>query len=324
MPRNELPAPEPSPDELELPPLDGEGDDEPSAEGAEDEDLAVRDVDDPYDDAEAGDDDPGDELDASDEPSALADEDVGFASDDDEAPPEAPSESMVGDEDAPGVAGEDFGLIEGGDSIRDGGEEGFDVPEPELRVEDLPRLDAGDDDDLTVEETISDSLAASELRWDDRGFERLFSRAIGHVVRIRARGGLEATLDDGSVVRSLDGGQTWSAADHETEDDEALLTRGRARALLREGAGVLRAVDDGPLVLVESTAEATAFTLLDDGSILAATDTARGARLVRIPLDGAATVVAEEESTIEAVAVDLRSGIVYCGGAFGVSAYRPG
>src|SRR6185437_14296371 len=188
--------------ELELPPLDGEGDDDPSPVADED-DVAVRDDDDPYDDAAGDDADFTDGVDTSDEPSALADDDVGFTADDDEPLEDAPGESMLGDEDAPGVAGEDFGLVEDGDSIRDAGEEGFDAPEPELRVEDLPRLDAGDDDDLSVEE-IGVPLAGPELRWDDRGFDRLFARALGHVVRIRVRAGLKVALEDGTALRSLD------------------------------------------------------------------------------------------------------------------------
>ncbi|HEY1957186.1 MAG TPA: hypothetical protein VGH28_16320 [Polyangiaceae bacterium] len=320
-----MPRPDPQPSEelLELPPLDGEGDDEPSDDAPrEDEDVAVRDDADPYDDAAGDDADFSEGVDTADEPSALADDDTGFSTEDDEPIEDAPGESMLGDEDAPGVAGEDFGLVDGGDSIRDGGEEGFDAPEPELRVEDLPRLDAGDDDDFSVAE-IGEVIAPPELRWDDRGFDRLFARALGHVVRIRVHAGVEVVLEDGTALRSLDGGETFGAADHDGDDDEALVARGRVRALLRDGVGVLRAVDDGPLVLLESTDDATAFTLLEDGSILAARDGAPGARLVRIPLEGGATVVAEEESTIEAVAVDPRSGIVYCGGAFGLSAYRP-
>jgi len=309
----------PSAENLELPPLDGGTEEDASIE-AED-DVAVRDDDDPYDDSTGKDDDFSPPIDAADEPSALGDGELGVAMAEDEAPDELPSESMLGDEDAPGVLGEDFGIVDGGDGVRDAGEEGFDAPEPELRVEDLPRLDEGDDDDLSVEEAV-EAVDGPELRWDDRAFERVARRAIGHVVRIRLRGGIEVSLEDGSALRSVDGGETFSGADHDSDEDEALVTRGRARALLRDGVGVLRAIDDGPLTLVESTADATAFTLLDDGSLIAALDTPERTRLVRIAIDGTATVVAEEESTIEALALDPRTGVIWAGGAFGLVAYR--
>ena len=57
-------------DDLELPPLDGGAEEDASIE-AED-DVAVRDEDDPYDDATGKDDDFTAPLDASDEPSFLA------------------------------------------------------------------------------------------------------------------------------------------------------------------------------------------------------------------------------------------------------------
>ena len=104
--------------------------------------------------------------------------------------------------------------------------------------------------------------------------------------------------------------------------DEALVSRGRGRALLRDGVGILRAIDDGPLTLVESTEAATAFTLLDDGSLIVAMDQPDKTRLVRIDALGTATVVAEEDSTIEALAADPRTGVVWAGGAFGLVAYR--
>lgn len=330
--------PEPTSDaELDLPPLDGAADDDEAP--APHEDLSVRAEDDPYDDAEAGDEALRAELDSPDEPSAVGDADVGFAAEAPEpvAAPDPREESMLGDEDAPGTAGEDFGIVDGDDAVRDAGEEGFDAPEPELRVEDLPRLDEGDDDNLTVDEAAEDVLLPAELRWDDRGFERVANRAVGHVVRVRLRVGLfdppdggagggssvgsalDVTLDDGSTLRSVDGGETFHAAEHDGDDEEALIARGRVRALLREGVGVLRAVDEGPLVLVESTAEASAFTVLNDGSLVVAID----ARLLRVSLDETTTLVAEEENAVEALASDERSGLVWSGGAFGLVAYKP-
>ncbi len=317
-----MPNPPLHTDELELPPLDGAGDDEAPLD--EPHDVADSDEGDPYDDAAGEDAHFVDKLEALDEPSALGDDEAGFAGGmEEEASDTDGSESLLGDEDAPGVQGEDFGIDDGNESIRDGGEEGFDAPEPELRVEDLPRLDEGGDDDLTIEEAADVVIASSELRWDDRGFERALARAVGHVVRIRLHAGIVITLEGGSVMRSVDEGMTFSAADDVEEDEEALLSRGPARALLRDGVGVLRAIDDGPLTLVESTADATAFTLLDDGSLIVAIDGPDRARLVRVRVDGIATVVAEEESPIEALAADLHTGLVWAGGAFGLVAFRP-
>ncbi len=309
----------PVPEELELPPLDGASEEvDPSAE----DDLSMGDDANPYDDATGDDDDFVEKLDTSHEPSALGDDAAGLMGGEGDALEDAPGETMIGDEDAPGVAGEDFGLIDTGDSVRDGGEEGLGTPEPELRVEDLPRLDEGGDDDLSIEDGNDVVVASNDLRWDDRGFERAVARPIGHVTRIRLRGGIEVALEDGSVLRSVDGGATFFSADHVSEDDEAILTRGRARALLREGVGVLRAIDDGPLTLVEATAAATAFTLLDDGSLIAAIDGPERSRLVCVGVDGIATVVAEEESPIEALAAEPRTGLVWAGGAFGLIAFR--
>jgi hypothetical protein len=91
---------------------------------------------------------------------------------------------------------------------------------------------------------------------------------------------------------------------------------------MRDGVGVLRSIDDGPLTLVESTAGATAFTLLDDASLVVAMDGPERARLVRIGLDGVATVLAEEDVSIEALATDPRTSLVWAGGSFGLVSYR--
>jgi hypothetical protein len=305
-------------DDLELPPMDGA--EEEDASVPHEDDVAIRDEDNPYDDATGNDADFTEGVSDDDEESAIGDDATGVGEVEDQLPPELMSESMLGEDDAPGVAGEDFGLIESSEAVRDGGEEGFDAPEPELRAEDLPPLDAGDDDEMSVEEATD--LSPVELRWDDRVFERALVKRVGHVTRIRLRAGIVITLEDGTVLRSDDNGETFIVADHDHEDDEALVSRGRGRALLRDGVGILRAIDDGPLTLVESTEAATAFTLLDDGSLIAAIDQPDKTRLVRIDALGTATVVAEEDSTIEALAADPRTGVVWAGGAFGLVAYR--
>src|SRR3954471_7109324 len=102
----------PEPNEgLDLPPLDG-GSDEPAIE-AED-DVAIRDEENPYDD-ETGDDadfteglladdETGDDADftegllADDETSALGDDAAGVGETDDDVPAELQSESMLGEE----------------------------------------------------------------------------------------------------------------------------------------------------------------------------------------------------------------------------------
>jgi hypothetical protein len=306
-------------DELELPPLDGAEEEETSEE--HEHDVAIRDDGaNPYDDTTGDDADFSEGVTDDDEESALDDDTTGVAEALDQLPPELMSESMLGEDDAPGVAGEDFGLIESSEAVRDAGEEGFDAPEPELRAEDLPPLDAGDDDEMSVEEAAD--LTPAPLRWDDRVFERVLAKRVGHVIRIRLRAGVFVTLEDGTALRSDDNGETFIVADHDHDDEEALVSRGRGRALLRDGVGVLRAIDDGPLTLVESTEAATAFTLLDDGSLIVAIDQPDKTRLVRIDALGNATVVAEEDSTIEALAADPRTGVVWAGGAFGLVAYR--
>ena len=307
-------------DDLELPPMDGAEEEDVSV--PQEDDVAVRDDDEknPYDDATGDEAEFSEGVSDDDEESAIGDDATGVGEVEDQLPPELTSESMLGEDDAPGVAGEDFGLIESSEAVRDAGEEGFDAPEPELRAEDLPPLDAGDDDEMSVEEATD--LAAAPLRWDDRVFERVLVKRVGHVIRIRLRAGIVITLEDGTALRSDDGGETFIVADHDHDDDEALVSRGRGRALLRDGVGILRAIDDGPLTLVESTEAATAFTLLDDGSLIAAIDQPDKTRLVRIAVDGSATVVAEEDSTIEALAADPRTGVVWAGGAFGLVAYR--
>jgi hypothetical protein len=311
--------PELDKDDLELPPLDGGTEEDAGIEQGDD--VAIRDEDNPYDDATGDDADFTEGVSDADEESALGDDAAGVGAIEDELPPELQSESMLGEDDAPGAAGEDFGLVESTEAVRDGGEEGFDAPEPELRVEDLPRIDAGDDDEMSVEEATED-LVAADLRWDDRVFERVLRKSIGHVVRIRLHGSIDVALEDGTVLRSDDAGETFVLSDADHLEDEALVSRGRGRALLRDGVGILRAIDDGPLTLVESTEAATAFTLLDDGSLIAALDQPDKTRLVRIAVDGVATLVAEEESTIEALAADVRRGLVWAGGAFGLVAYR--
>ncbi|HEY2365244.1 MAG TPA: hypothetical protein VGH87_02620, partial [Polyangiaceae bacterium] len=192
-------------EDLELPPLDGGTEEESSIE--REDDVAIRDEENPYDDATGDDADFSDGVADDDEESALGDDTAGVGEIEDQLPPELLSESMLGEDDAPGVAGEDFGLVESAEAVRDGGEEGFDSPEPELRAEDLPPLDgAGDDDEISVEEATD--LSPAELRWDDRVFERVLAKNIGHVVRIRLRAGVVVTLEDGKVLRSDDGGET--------------------------------------------------------------------------------------------------------------------
>jgi hypothetical protein len=324
---------------LELPPSDGDNapNDESAPEAGDDLDAIPADAaNDPYEDA-TGEDDPFDaELDASlDSASALDDDVVGMTEPDHEAPEMALSETVLGDDEPPGVQGEDFGLDDRSEGeIRDAGEEGFDAVEPELRVEDLPQLDEGDDEELSVEEATESQPSMVELRWDDRGLGREALHPVGHVIGLRVRAGLEIALADGSALRSVDGGRTFSAADHVDVEDEPVLVRGRSRALLREGVGVLRSLGDGPLVPLESTAGATAFTLLEDGTVIAAIEGENDrSQLVSVSVQGTCTIVADVSmecddeahgggAAVEALVADERAGLIWAGGAFGLLAFR--
>lgn len=331
------PSPITDDEPLELPPSDGDtiDDDEESA-SADDVASVPADAADPYDDA-TGEDAPLEaEVDLDgDEASAVGDDDVGFAVHEQDVPEMALSEAALGDEEPPGVHGEDFGIVDDEkDEVRDAGEEGFDSAEPELRVEDLPQLDEGGDDELSLEEAIEPQPSTAELRWDDRSFERHALHRLGHVVGLRARGGLEVLLADGSALRSVDRGRTFSVADHVDLDDEAVVERGRARALLREGVGVLRTLGDGPLVPLESTEGAMAFTLLEDGTVIAAIESEGDrSQLVSVSVEGTCTIVADvsmecdDESqggspAVEALVADERAGLVWVGGAFGLLAFQ--
>jgi len=335
LPRTERNEDEP----LELPPSDGDNVESDESAPTTDDDLDAIPADaasDPYEDA-TGEDDPVDEeLDALDSASALGDDVVGMVEQDHEAPEMALSESALGDDEPPGVQGEDFGLDDRSEGeIRDAGEEGFDAVEPELRVEDLPRLDEGDDEELSVEEATESQPSMAELRWDDRGLAREALHPVGHVVGLRVRAGLEIALADGSGLRSVDGGRTFSASDHVDVEDEPVLVRGRSRALLREGVGILRSLGDGPLVPLESTAGATAFTLLEDGTVIAAVEGENErCQLVSVSVQGSCTIVADvsmecddeggrdTSTTVEALAADERAGLIWAGGAFGLLAFR--
>jgi len=173
-------------DELDdLPPIDG---DEVEEEGLEAEDLDEEPADggDPMDDS-TGEGDPLEEIEVAGAESGWLD-DAGDSDGLDVGTPEAfgaeeesptlleGAEEPDDDDDLSfdgGVGGEADSLV------GDAGEEGFEDEEEDLREEDLPRLDSGQDDtesdDADVLAALPDEEFSEEPRpaWDDRGWERV-------------------------------------------------------------------------------------------------------------------------------------------------------
>ena len=182
-PRVTRPAPEE--DELdELPPMDGEDVEEEGAEG-EDLDEEPMDGGDPMDDS-TGEDEPLEEIEVAGAESGWLD-DAGESDGLDVGTPE----TFGAEEESPTLlegaeepeAGEDevaFGVGAEGDSlVGDAGEEGFEDEEEDLREEDLPRLDSGQDDTESDDADLLDGLPDDEVSeeprppWDDRAWERV-------------------------------------------------------------------------------------------------------------------------------------------------------
>jgi hypothetical protein len=176
------PAPDPRDDEGlgELPPLDGDLEDERPVELPPDDRPDTAEDTGGLDDS-TGEDDPLDaeevELDDCDEgwlneqPDA-SDLDLGP----DSSVDDIVEESAFADHEEPGVAGEDFGLTEGPDlGGLDAGDEGPSAPDEEVREEDLPALDA-DDEGEADPEPLPDLRGSEEpagLPWADRPWARV-------------------------------------------------------------------------------------------------------------------------------------------------------
>ena len=243
------PVPAPPDDESldELPPMDGaDGDEgEPAAEDLdEDSDEGAAD---PFDDA-TGEGDPLDETTVQNALGTGAAREVvqesGWLVDSAEADDLeigahdleiGERDDLRSDVDEPGVGDEDFGL--GADESKsdiDGGEEGPDAADEELREEDLPELDADDEGELedpalgerwlvgALSEVVTEEARPA---WDDRAWDRvaLVARAAldaagvaaGAVTALSAADGLVvlATDRDPRVYASSDDGKTFAVKD---------------------------------------------------------------------------------------------------------------
>jgi hypothetical protein len=156
----------------ELPPLDGDGDDQPDSAEPENPEEGPGDA--SLDDATGEDDpiDPGDlglneaEPGWLDEPTDAPDLDLGAVGLVDFADERDP----LDDVEEPGVAGEDFGLgsADSAEDELDTGDEGPLDEDDALREEDLPRLDADEEGDLEDAALVEAGFAADEpvgLAW---------------------------------------------------------------------------------------------------------------------------------------------------------------
>ncbi len=218
-------------DDIDLPPMDGGADDE-STEESDSDDLDPVPEDagkDPFDDS-TGTDDPvdADEIDAldeddddSDEESEIddLDEDASFL--EERASGLLEAESLLTENDEQGVGDEDFGI--GDDEARgatDGGEEGPQDADEELREEDLPALDADDMGDADEGDFFEiESSAAPPFSWADPRWESRTVASIGAVMAIVVNGA-------GAVTMSVDPPQLWRI---EADRAELLLAEGAPR-----------------------------------------------------------------------------------------------
>ncbi len=158
-------------DDLELPPLDGEGEEEAAV--GDDEDLGTADDPNALDDS-TGDADPveldvdgaeGGWLEGTEEAGVdVASFDVAIGGED----------ALLEDTESEGHGtAEDFEGIEDV-SVDDGGEEGPLAEDDSIKEEDLPQLDADDEADVPDDALYDPTLLAAEeeLRWDDRAWAR--------------------------------------------------------------------------------------------------------------------------------------------------------
>jgi hypothetical protein len=243
---SEAKPPPPEEDELdELPPIDGDGGDE-----ADDELMPEELDDDPEDgaadplDDSTGEGDPLEEIEVNGSESGWLD-DAGDSDGLDVGTPdtfgeEEESSTLLEGAEELDVGEEEFAFgAEDGSLVGDAGEEGFEDEDEDLREEDLPRLDSGQDDaeseDVDVGEPLIDDDVMEETRppWDDRAWER----AEGGPAGLAAVDSL-ASVADGVIL----GGQGLARIDRAGRLTvlEALGLRGGApRALLVDGAWLL-------------------------------------------------------------------------------------
>jgi hypothetical protein len=235
-------------DELDdLPPIDG---DEVEEEGDEAEELDEEPADggDPLDDS-TGEDDPLEEIEVSGAETGWLDDagesdalDVGAPEtfgEEDESPTllDGAEENELGEDEltfGAGLGSEDDSLV------GDAGEEGFEEEEEDLREEDLPRLDSGQDDtaesdDVDLLEALPDEEVMTEEPrppWDDRAWERVEGPAVAAAVE-----GIAWSADGMLVV-----GQGLARVDRKSEELVALdavgLRGGAARGIAATGSTV--------------------------------------------------------------------------------------
>lgn len=298
---------------LDLPPLDGEGEDGNPSAFEEPLDELRPDGGDPLDDS-TGDDDPVDEaLDT------LGDED---GDDGEEGPVELdlgvvvaePLGTFLGEDEAPGVDDEDFGLDDAPETADDAGEEGFEAADEALRAEDLPSLDADDegeaDDGLFYDGIIR--AGDSSIPWDDRGWERVAREPLGHVVSVEVQGAIDVTLKDGRTLRSVDG-VTFAVFDAPPPGPTLGIPSPRPSVRgLPVGATAHAGLPDG--------SAAVAMATLDGRSTLAIAERDGKVRIV-------ADVTAEldldvEDARVDALAFDPQRAILWVGGPFGLLGFR--
>jgi hypothetical protein len=307
----------PEPEDLDLPPLDGElgggaeGEDE--ATGAEDDENDVgahHELGDPLDDTTSE----GDPLDESAEIAAEGAEggwlvdaegteglDVGAFDlsisveekllDEDEREAAVPADEELG-------ANEEV-------AHTDGGEEGPLAEDDELREEDLPALDADDDGDV-ADDSLFDRGSidtGEELRWDDRAWAR-------------------------APVLATD------PLDNADNDDSGIVVVG-AFDVLADGLGedAKHAARDATWKRLEESGKITAAALMPGESVVVALDGPERPVLVRILADGVARIIAEIDTStaddeVEACRVtglrwDVGRGCLVATGTFGAQAFRP-
>lgn len=293
----------PADDELDLPALDGEGEDtsdDPFAFDVEGGDAHE----DPFDDA-TGEGTPHEDLTVDGaETGWLADAESAGALD--VGPIDLTFEAegkVLEDDEADGRGGlED--LVSGDEAafVADGGEEGPLAEEQELREEDLPALDADEDGDVPDEHLFDRAVITTddELRWDDRAWSRERADA--------------AAVDDAddSGILAIPGDDAQSARD-----------------------AMWRRLEDG------GRAMAAAIVPGDSVVVAIATPDRSRALLVRILPDGEARIIAEidplgapastrggveddgEPCVVTFLRWDATRGCLFVGGNFGVEAYRP-
>jgi len=285
-------------DDLDLPALDGETDEEPSVDAGAD--LIETDEEDgnPFDDATAGDAvDHGVTLEGGPERGLLVDAEDAATLD------VGAFDLAIGAEDGDLLddsaegRGSDEDLDTSDESVvADAGEEGPTDDDEELKEEDLPALDADEDGDVADDELYDRAMLSDqdELRWDDRAWSRLEVAAVGF-------------------------------ADDAAADESGTLAS--------PGEDPANRVRDEMWKKLEETGRVTAATLLPGGGVvlaIATTDWGR-ALMVRIVQDGTARIIAEidpREDDGEACRVThLRwepvANRLVATGTFGVAAFRP-